>query len=127
MTEYYDSPETSASALGEGVGAPTPLPPELDRISGPDHRAEVTPNAFWRTFLQVGPAAALSLLLILPQVLQSIVDGFGRDLPPEIYAWLVGFTATITLLASIAAKVMARPDVQAWLEKYAPFFSATKK
>lgn len=96
-------------------------------LPGPDHRADVTPNAFWRTFLQVGPAAAFSLLLILPQILQSIVDGFGRELPPEIYAALVGITGALTLTAAILAKVMARPDVQAWLARYAPFFSATKK
>lgn len=99
----------------------------VDHLPGPDHRAEPKQNAFWRTFVQVGPAAAISLLLILPQVLQSIVDGFGRDLPPELYAWLVSVTAGITLAASILAKVMARPDVQEWLAKYAPFLAATKK
>lgn len=96
-------------------------------IPGPDHRAPVTPNAFWRTFLQVGPAAALSLLVILPQILQSILDGFGRELPPDVYAALVGITGGLTLTSAIIAKVMARPDVQAWLAHYAPFFSATKK
>jgi hypothetical protein len=95
-------------------------------LPGPDHRAPAKSNAFWRTFLQVGPAAALGLLVILPQVLQSIVDGFGRELPPDVYAALVAFTAGITLIASIAAKVMARPDVQGWLAKYVPFFAATK-
>ena len=96
-------------------------------IPGPDHRAPVTPNAFWRTMLQVGPAAALSLLFILPEILQSIVDGFGRELPPEVYGVLVAITGGITLTASIVAKVMARPDVQAWLAKYLPLFSATRK
>lgn len=98
-----------------------------EETQGPRHAAAPTSNAFWRTMLQVGPAAAVALLLILPAVLQSILDGFGRQLPPELYAWLVSITATITLIASIAAKVMARPDVQAWLAKYAPFFAATKK
>ena len=84
-------------------------------------------KAFWRTALQVGPAAAVGLLLILPGILQSILDGFGRDLPPELYAWLVGFTGTITLIAAITAKVMARPDVNVWITKYARFFAAEKK
>ena len=86
------------------------------------------PNkAFWRTALQVGPQAAVALLLILPQILQSILDGFGRELPPEIYGWLTAVTATITLVAAITAKVMARPDVQAWISRYAPFFAPVKK
>lgn len=95
---------------------------------GPDHRADTpAPNAFWRTMLQVGPAAALGLLVILPQVLQSIVDGFGRDLPPELYAYLVSLTATLTLVSAITAKVMSHPTVQQWLTEHAAFFAAFKK
>lgn len=97
-------------------------------VPGPDHKAEtvVKPNAFWRTILQVGPFAALSLLLILPQVLEEILTAYGEQLPPEVYAVLVSVTAAITVIAGIAAKVMANPAVQAWIAKYAPFFRATK-
>lgn len=100
-------------------------------IPGPDHRAEPTgaadPNkAFWRTALQVGPAAAVSLLLVLPQLLQSIVDGFGRQLPPDLYAYLVSITAGVTLAASLAAKIMANQPVIDWFKKYAPFFAPQK-
>lgn len=99
-----------------------------DRTPGPDHRAETKPNApFWRTLLQVGPAAALSLLVILPEVLQSVLDGFGDSLPPGLYAALVAITAAVTLAAGILAKVMAHPAVQGWLAKYLPLFAATKK
>lgn len=99
-------------------------------VPGPDHRAEVPAgksNAFWRTILQVGPAAALALLLILPQVLEDVLAVYGEQLPPELYLWLVGFTATLTLICGILAKIMAHPAVQHWLSTYAPFFSATKK
>jgi hypothetical protein len=97
---------------------------------GPDHRAVVVPTApnkaFWRTALQVGPAAALALLGILPPLLQSIVDGFGRELPPELYTYLVSITAGVTLVASIAAKIMANQPVIDWFKKYAPFFAPQK-
>ncbi len=99
-------------------------------IDGPDHRAVVptAPNkAFWRTALQVGPAAALSLLVILPGVLQSILDGFGRQLPENIYGVLASITAGVTLFASIVAKVMANPAVIEWTRQYAPFFAPEKK
>ena len=104
--------------------------PHID-IPGPDHRAEPTgaaaPNkAFWRTALQVGPAAAFALLLILPQLLQSILDGFGRELPPEIYGILASITAGVTLTAAIAAKVMANQPVIDWFKKYVPFFAPQK-
>lgn len=97
-------------------------------LPGPDHRAEavVKPNAFWRTVLQVGPFAAVSLLLILPQVLQEILTAYGEQLPPGLYAALVSVTAGITITAGILAKLMANPAVQAWIAKYAPFFRATK-
>lgn len=86
------------------------------------------PNkAFWRTLLQVGPAAALALLVILPQVLQSILDGFGRQLPPDLYAVLVTVTAAVTLVAGIIARVMANPLVIEWFKKYAPFFAPQKQ
>jgi hypothetical protein len=99
-------------------------------VPGPDHLAvkPTAPNkAFWRTFLQVGPTAALGLLVILPEVLESIVEGFGRQLPPDVYGALVGITAAVTLAASIAAKVMANPRVIAWTAQYAPFFSPQKQ
>lgn len=108
------------------MSEPVETPEPVD-IPGPDHRAETKSNAFWRTFLQVGPAAALALLLILPSVLQSIIDDFGDQLPPGLYAVLVAITGGITLTAAIAAKLMARPDVQEWTAKYLPFFAQRKK
>ena len=65
--------------------------------------------------------------MILPSVLQSIVDGFGRELPPDIYEALVGLTAALTLISAIIAKVMAHPGVIAWTRKYAPFFAPEKR
>lgn len=115
----------ATSSPTNGVEPPTPQAPTFrNRRNGgePDK-----PNAFWRTVLQVGPAAALALLLILPQVLKDILDTFGQDLPPGIYAVLAAITTALTLIAAITAKVMARPDVQAWLAKYLPLFAATKK
>ena len=101
-------------------------------IPGPDHRAEPTgaaapTKAFWRTALQVGPTAAVSLLLILPAVLQDILDNFGRQLPPDIYAVLVAVTAGVTLAAAIAARIMAQPKVVEWFKAYVPFFAPQKK
>lgn len=99
-------------------------------LPGPDHRAvpAASPNkAFWRTALQVGPTAALALLVILPQVLQDILDGFGEQLPPGLYGVLVSITAALTLVSAVAARVMANAKVIAWTREYAPFFAPTKK
>jgi hypothetical protein len=111
----------------EGVGVPTPL----DRTDGPDHRAEpvaTEPNkAFWRTVLQVGPAAVLALVGILPEVIQEIVNGFGQHLPEGLRLWLLATAAALTAAAATIARVMALPRVIELTRKYAPFFSPTKK
>lgn len=101
-------------------------------LPGPDHRAEPTgapepSKAFWRTALQVGPAALISLVLILPAIIQDTVAQFGAHLPDGFRLWLLGFASVLTLLASWAARIMARPDVIEWFKKYAPFFAPQKK
>lgn len=100
---------------GGGVGGPTPT------------QQQYPWKAFWRTILQVGPAAALALLVILPEILQDIVDGFGRDLPPDLYGWLVAVTGALTLTAGIVARVMANAKLIAFFRKYAPLFAPDKK
>jgi hypothetical protein len=114
-----------------GVGAPTPLPPELDRTPGPDHRAAspvlTQSKAFWRTALQIGPAALLSLCLILPEILEEFVQRFGTQLPDGLRLWLLGLAGTLTLLASISAWFMSNPKVLAWTAKYARFFALPTK
>lgn len=100
--------------------------PEPVDLPGPDHRAVPKTNAFWRTLLQVGPAAALSLLVILPLVLQDVLATFGESLPPGLYAVLAAITGALTLTAAIIARVMANPAVQKFLADYAPFFAAEK-
>jgi len=99
-------------------------------VPGPDHRAEpvLTPaKAGWRTVLQVGPAAILSLVVILPMIIEDIVDGFGRQLPDELRVWLLGAALFLTTVAAVAARIMARKEVLDWFTKYAPFFALPKK
>lgn len=115
--------------------SPLPLPaplPDPAETPGPDHRAvpagpTAPSKAFWRTALQAFVPAAISLLLILPAVLQSILDGFGRQLPDGIYGVLVSITAGVTLVAAILARVMANPLVIEWTKKYVPFLAPQKQ
>lgn len=94
-----------------------------------DHRAEATePNkAFWRTVLQVGPAAVLALVGILPEVIQEVVHGFGQHLPEDFRVWLLGAAVTLTAFSATVARIMALPRVIELTREYAPFFSPTKK
>lgn len=98
---------------------------------GPDHRADpmaaTDPNkAFWRTALQVGPPALLGLAVVLPEVIQITVDGFGQHLPEGFRLWLLGAAVTLTAASSTIAKIMANARVLEWTAKHAPFFSPKK-
>jgi len=84
-------------------------------------------RAFWRTALQVGPAALVGLVGILPGVIQTILDGFGRHLPPEMYAYLAAAAVVLTAVSATLAKIMARTDVIEWTRKYLPFFAPDKE
>lgn len=97
--------------------AATPLPTQ----------AKYPWKAFWRTALQVGLPAVLSLLGILPVIIQDILDNFGQHLPPAVYAWLAGAAVVITAASATLAKIMARVNVIAWTRKYLPFFAPDNK
>jgi hypothetical protein len=83
-------------------------------------------KAFWRTAIQTGIPAFLGLLGILPIIIQDILDGFGRHLPPDMYAWLATAAVVITALSATLANIMARANVIAWTRKYLPFFAPDK-
>jgi hypothetical protein len=101
---------------------------------GPDHRAAVAPTgptapskAFWRTVLQVGIPAFVGLVGIAPEVLQTVVDGFGQQLPQGFVLWLTGAAVTLTAASATLARIMASEKVLAWTRAYAPFFAPQKQ
>ena len=97
-----------------------------------DHLATTTQAANpWRatirTALQTGIPAFLGLLLILPPIIQEIVDGFGQHLPEGFRLWLAGAAAVITALSATIARVMAIPGVIEWTRAYLPWLAPDKK
>lgn len=74
-------------------------------------------RATLRTIVQVGVPAFVALVLVLPLILQAIVEELGAVLPPSLTAWLVSAAAAITALAGAVARIMAIPAVNAWLAK----------
>ena len=97
-----------------------------------DHTATTTqaanPNrAALRTALQTAVPAFLGLLVILPPIIQDIVNGFGQHLPEGFRLWLAGAAAVITALSATIARVMARRDVIEWTRAYLPWLAPDKK
>jgi hypothetical protein len=80
-------------------------------------------RAALRTAVQTFIPAAAGLLVILPLILQAILDGFGRQLPPDIYAWLAGAVVAITAASATLARIAAIPGVIDWTRKYLPFLA----
>lgn len=79
-----------------------------------------------RTAFQVGIPAFVGLLLILPPIIQTILDGFGQHLPPALYAWLAGAAVVITAASATLARLAALPGVIEWTRKYLPFLAPDK-
>lgn len=84
-------------------------------------------RAALRTAVQVGLPAFIGLLLILPPIIQTVLDGFGQHLPPEIYAWLGGAAAVITAASATLARISAIPGVIEWTRKFLPFLAPDKE
>ncbi len=74
-----------------------------------------------RTALAVGIPAIISLVLVLPEILQILVDELGIHLPEQLRLWLLAAAAVITALAAAVTRIMAIPNVNDWLSRFTPF------
>lgn len=94
-----------------------------------DHLAtqEVNPGrAALRTAVQTAIPAFIGLLIILPLIIQSIVEGFGQHLPASLYLWLTGAATVITAASATLARIAAIPGVIAWTRAYLPWLAPDK-
>lgn len=74
-----------------------------------------------RTALAVGIPALIALVLVLPEILEIVVDEIGVHLPEQLRLWLLGFAGLITAVAAAVTRIMAIPIVNDWLSRYTPF------
>lgn len=98
-----------------------------------DHRAEASTQAAnpgraaLRTAVQTAVPAFLGLLVILPMIIQAIVEGFGQHLPPSMYLWLTGAATAITAASATLARISAIPAVIDWTRRFLPFLAPDKE
>ena len=74
-------------------------------------------KATLRTIVQVGIPALITLVGVLPLIIQAVLDELGEQLPPGVRLWLLGAAALLTSVAAALARVMAIPAVNAWLTR----------
>ena len=98
-----------------------------DHEATPSTQAENPGRAALRTAVQTAIPAFVGLLLILPLIIQAIVEGFGQHLPASMYLWLTGAAAVITAASATLARVAAIPGVIAWTRQYLPWLAPDSK
>ena len=80
-----------------------------------------------RTAVQTGIGAFVGLLVILPLVIQSVLDNVGEQFPEGLRIWLAGLALTITALSATITRVMAIPGVIDWTRTYLPWLAPDSK
>ena len=72
-----------------------------------------------RTTIQVGVPTLLTLLVVVPIMLQILVDELGPSgsgiIPENATAWLLGASGVIISLSAAITRIMAIPAVNSWL------------
>ncbi|UGL61836.1 hypothetical protein SEA_FRANKLIN22_23 [Microbacterium phage Franklin22] len=72
-------------------------------------------KATLRTVIQVGIPALIALGVVIPQIIDIILEGAGESLPVEVRAWLLGAGVAVTAVAGIITRIMALPLVNQFL------------
>lgn len=75
-------------------------------------------KATLRTLVQVGIPAFVTLVGILPLIIQIILEELGEQMPDGLRLWLVGVAALLTAVATALARIMAIPAVNAFLTRW---------
>lgn len=73
-----------------------------------------------RTFVQTLVPSLVLFVVVIPPIVQIVLDEVGKagvELPSWLFAALTGAALACSLIASIAARVMAIPGVNDWLKR----------
>jgi hypothetical protein len=57
----------------------------------------------------------LALGLVVPEVVEVILEQAGESMPASLRGWLLGISAVVAGVAGALAKIMALPRVEAFL------------
>lgn len=71
----------------------------------------------WRATIRTAVAVGIPAILLLPTVIQIVVDELGPNMPPRFTGWLIAAGAIVTAIAAIITRVMALPGLERLLRR----------
>lgn len=71
----------------------------------------------WRATLRTALQVGIPTIILLPTIIQMVIEELGPNLPPSLTAWLVAAGVFMTALASLFARLMAIPQVELLLRR----------
>jgi len=75
-------------------------------------------KAALRTALQVGIPTLVTLGVVIPEVIRIVLEEFGEQMPDSLRLWLIGAAGIVTGAATVLARIMAIPAVNAFLTRF---------
>lgn len=125
MTHHFDPTPVPAHAERVQTTAPEVVPAIVNSDGSVRTAVVVDPTQVrrpWRstvrTAVQVAIPTLLALGVVVPQVVQVILDEVGEAMPPRLRLALLGISAGIVTAAAIVTRVMAIPYVERLLRRF---------
>lgn len=115
------TPKASADRMRKSRRHHTPKGTPMARhveIAVPSTQVQFPNRSMWRTMVQVGLPAFLSGILLLPWIIDVVLDGYGQSMPDPVRGWLLGFAAFITVTAGVCSRIMSNPLVDNWIREH---------
>lgn len=75
-------------------------------------------RAVARTMIAVGIPGILSVAVVIPAIIEIILDEAGEAMPPGLRVRLLAVSAAATIVAGIITRILAIPAVEAFLRAH---------
>ena len=83
--------------------------------AGAPTQVRFSARAVVRTLVQVILPGALAAGVVIPQIIQVVLEQAGESMPSALRVWLLAASAGVAGVAAALAKIMALPAVEGFL------------
>jgi hypothetical protein len=71
-----------------------------------------------RSLVQIGIPSFIGLVVVVPLIIQIVLEELGEHMPDSLRLWLVGAATVITGVGVALTRIMAIPAVNSWLARF---------